>query len=170
MKNTGLFTFGSQELWSLPSFQCRRLPRLIWYEKFAISCFYSGLQNEEVIKFEQFVSCFQFQYNNRNQHYELPPSAKFHLYTLFYYQHIEIFMFSLSLKWWRHQILLILTTDLSFNTRIEISIISYPYMLTFNLLLPFLSKILAILWFPYLQNDDVIKFDQFCRLIQISTQ
>ena len=24
--------------------------------------------------------------------------------------------------------------------------------------------------FPYLQNDDVIKFDQFCRVIQISIQ
>ena len=69
-----------------------------------------------------------------------------------------------------HQIPLILTIDSHFNTTIEISIISYHYMLTFNLLLWFVVKILAILCFPYLQNDDVIKFDQFCMLIQISIQ
>ena len=73
-------------------------------------------------------------------------------------------MLSLCSKWWRHQILLILTIDWNFNTAIEISIISYPHMLTFNLLLWFVTKILAILCFPYLQTDDVIRFDQFCRV------
>ena len=63
-----------------------------------------------------------------------------------------------------------LTIDSKVNTTVEISIISYPNMLNFSLILQFVTKILAILCFHYLQNDDVIKFDQFCLLIQISMQ
>ena len=63
-----------------------------------------------------------------------------------------------------------LTINSNFNITAEISIISYHYMLNFSLVLQFVTRILAILCFQYLQNDDFIKFDQFCRLIQISMQ
>ena len=39
-------------------------------KQLAISCFHC-LQNKDVIKFDQFVSYFQLQYNNGNQHYYL---------------------------------------------------------------------------------------------------
>ena len=53
------------------------------------------------------VGWFKFQYNNRNQHYKLPLHTKLKLQTLLCHQDISDFMFSLSSKWWRHQMLLI---------------------------------------------------------------
>ena len=93
------------------------------------------------------------------------PNFRYVLYSV-----AKVLAFSCFRYLQNDQILLILTMDLNFNTTIEISTRSCPFMQTFSLLLRFITKILAILCFPYLQNDGVIKFDQFCRLIQISVQ
>ena len=60
-----------------------------------------------------------------------------------------------------------LTIDSNFNIANEISIMSYPYVLNFKLVLQFVAKIPAILCFQYLQSDDVISFDRFSKLFPI---
>ena len=52
-----------------------------------------------------------------------------------------------------------LTIDSNFNITNEISILRYPSMLNFSLVLEFVAETLAILCFQYLQNDDVISVD-----------
>ena len=53
------------------------------------------------------VGWFKFYYNNRNQYYKLPLHTKLKLQTLLHQQYISDFIFSLSSKWWCHQMLLI---------------------------------------------------------------
>ena len=109
------------------------------------------------------VCWLEFQHHNQNQHHKLPPHTKFQLHTSLSYQHISNFLFSLSSKWWRHQIRLSLLVDSNLNKMIEISIVNYLYILNFSFLERYcVTKIMAISCFHCLQNDDVIESDGIC--------
>ena len=106
------------------------------------SCFHC-LQTITSSDSTDFDDRFTFQHHNWNHHHKLPLHANFQPPTLVCSQNIGNFMFSLSSKWWRHQIRSILYVDTNFNTRIKISVIYYLYLPNLSFILYFITKILA---------------------------